>query len=277
MYSGVPIVMPGCVSRRGALPSADFSSSPSAPLLAMPKSSTLTKSFCPSRERMRTFSGLRSRWMTLTVWAACRARQICPPMCRARCRPSFPSLKMSSPSSMPSRYSMTQKKAPSGVVPELRGAGGGLECGRRARWRSSRHGRHHRLPRARGAGRLGRRRGGDDRRARQRARREPLARRPDELLALSPLTLDVVGVEVLEEGGDAHRVRRGRRLREEPREVLAQLLAGRVAVRDVRREGFERNAIELGRHARRALRRRDELRIAHAAQELLGRDALLAA
>ena len=46
----------------------------------MPKSSTLTKFGCPSRLRISTFSGFRSRWMTLTSWAACNARQICVPM-----------------------------------------------------------------------------------------------------------------------------------------------------------------------------------------------------
>src|SRR5215831_13013307 len=56
MYSGVPIAIPGLVSRRSRWASASV-------VLAMPKSSTLTTSAAPSRVIRKMFSGLRSRWM----------------------------------------------------------------------------------------------------------------------------------------------------------------------------------------------------------------------
>jgi hypothetical protein len=56
MYSGVPIAMPGLVSLRSRAASASV-------VLAMPKSSTLTKSALASRVTRKMFSGLRSRWM----------------------------------------------------------------------------------------------------------------------------------------------------------------------------------------------------------------------
>ncbi len=56
--------------------------------------------------------------MTLTSWAACSARQIWVPMISVRRTSSRFSRSMTSPSSMPSRYSITKKNAPSGVVPE---------------------------------------------------------------------------------------------------------------------------------------------------------------
>ena len=52
--------------------------------LAMPKSSTLTKSASPSRETRKMFSGLRSRWMMPAACAAESARQICVPMATTR-------------------------------------------------------------------------------------------------------------------------------------------------------------------------------------------------
>ena len=67
----------------------------------------------------------------------------------------------------------------------------------------------------------------------------------------------------------------GRRLREERRQIVAQLLAGRVAILQLGRQRLQRDASSSARHARRAPRRRHELGIAHAAQELLGGVAVL--
>jgi hypothetical protein len=71
MYSGVPIAMPGLVSRRSRAASASV-------VFAMPKSSTFTTSASPPFVMRKMFSGLRSRWMICPRCAA-SARQICVP------------------------------------------------------------------------------------------------------------------------------------------------------------------------------------------------------
>ena len=111
MYSGVPIAMPGLVSRFSRACSSSV-------VLAMPKSSTLTKSAVPSRTVRKMFSGLRSRWMMPAACAAESARQIWVAMRSARATSSAPSRSITEPSSTPSRYSITKYAEPSVVVPE---------------------------------------------------------------------------------------------------------------------------------------------------------------
>ena len=112
-------------------------------------------------------------------------------------------------------------------------------------------------------------------RRRRLLRRVPLPRLDDQRLALRGLLGDVLGVEVVEEGRQPRRIGRGRRLRQERRQILAQLFAAGVAILEIGRQRLERDAIQLGRHARRALRRRHDLRVAHAAQDLFRRVAVL--
>ena len=82
-------------------------------------------------------------------------------------------------------------------------------------------------------------------------RRVRLARLDDQRLALGALRRDVLGVEVVEEVGQPPRIRRRGRLREERRQIVAQLLAAGVAVLQIGRQRLQRDAIQLGRHARR--------------------------
>ena len=68
MYAGVPITTPAevrCTSR------------PEAVSLAMPKSTTLTRSRCPFSSTRKTLSGLMSRWMILRWCAASSAHAHC--------------------------------------------------------------------------------------------------------------------------------------------------------------------------------------------------------
>ena len=111
MYSGVPIAMPGLVSRRSRAASASV-------VFAMPKSSTLTTSAAPSRVIRKTFSGFRSRWTMPCACAAASARQIWLAIRSARAVSTAPSRSMMFPSSTPSRYSITKYTLPSLVVPE---------------------------------------------------------------------------------------------------------------------------------------------------------------
>ena len=98
----------------------------------------------------------------------------------------------------------------------------------------------------------------------------PLARLDDQLLALGPLGGDVLVVELGEKLRHPGGVDSGRRLRQKLRQVVAQLLAVRVAVLEVGRQRLQGDAIQLGRHAPRALGRRDQLGVPHAPQQLLG-------
>ena len=72
MYSGVPKIIPVLVSFRPGAPSVSISL-----ILAMPKSTILTKSSMPSRFVRKMFSGLMSRWTMPLACVAESARQHC--------------------------------------------------------------------------------------------------------------------------------------------------------------------------------------------------------
>ena len=99
MYSGVPMMEPARVSR--------FASGAPGPL-AMPKSSTFTKSVPSFRRSTKTFSGFRSRWTMPRWWAAPSARQICRKMGTARASGMGPSRWRIRARLSPSSASMTK-------------------------------------------------------------------------------------------------------------------------------------------------------------------------
>ena len=99
MYSGVPMIEPALVSL--------FESGVPGPL-AIPKSSTLTKSVASLRRRMKTFSGFRSRWTMPRWWAAPSARQIWRKTGTARASGMGPSRWRIRARLSPSRASMTK-------------------------------------------------------------------------------------------------------------------------------------------------------------------------
>jgi hypothetical protein len=110
MYSGVPHTRPAWVSR-GSL-------SPAAMILAMPKSSTLTKSGLSRRGSTITFSGLRSRWITPWACASARAESTCAPMRTMRGSGNGKSSATTRPRSRPARYSMAMNSVPSSLSPK---------------------------------------------------------------------------------------------------------------------------------------------------------------
>ncbi len=113
MYSGDPSTVAVWVSD---IPSP--LSPPSGPVvLEMPKSSTFTQ-LDPSAARVsRRFAGLRSRWTMPAPWASAMASQASSTCCTASWTGSAPRALSTTERSLPSRYSITMKGAPSASSP----------------------------------------------------------------------------------------------------------------------------------------------------------------
>ena len=80
----------------------------SSETLAMPKSSTFTKSGSPGRSSTMMLSGFTSRCTTPCSWLAASARATCSPSFSTRCTGIPPCWCTSAASVSPSRYSMTK-------------------------------------------------------------------------------------------------------------------------------------------------------------------------
>ena len=90
MKAGVPIATPAPVSVAPELAES---------ALAMPKSVTMTRPRGPSR---RMLSGLMSRWMIETAWAALNASAVSAMMRRTSSTGSFPRRRMRAATDSPS-------------------------------------------------------------------------------------------------------------------------------------------------------------------------------